>query len=110
MTLHGESGAFRLTGEELLHVWPHAEFRRVRDAGHFFPSSRPAEVIRACSQFWRGDFRKLATHRAGEGNQRHFRSERIYQAEGGWYCLTRESGSLGPFTSACAEARLRSSR
>ena len=29
---------------ELLSVWPHAEFRRVRDAGHFFPSTRPAEV------------------------------------------------------------------
>ena len=27
------------------------------------------------------------------------RSERVYQAEGGWYCLTREGGPLGPFTS-----------
>jgi pimeloyl-ACP methyl ester carboxylesterase len=99
LAMYGDNSQARLTGTELLDVWPHAEFRRVRDAGHFFPSSRPAEVIRACSQFWRGDFRKLATHRAGEGNQRHFRSERIYQAEGGWYCLTRESGSLGPFTS-----------
>jgi len=80
-------------------VWPHAEFRRVRDAGHFFPSSRPAEVIQACSQFWRGDFGELATHRAGEPEQRHFRSDRVFQAAGGWYCLTREGGSLGPFTS-----------
>jgi pimeloyl-ACP methyl ester carboxylesterase len=99
LAMYGDNSPARLTGEELLGVWPHAEFRRVRDAGHFFPSSRPAEVIRACSQFWRGDFSKLATHRAGEENERHFRSERIYQAEGGWYCLTRESGSLGPFAS-----------
>jgi pimeloyl-ACP methyl ester carboxylesterase len=99
LAMYGENSQARLTGKELLEVWPHAEFRRVRDAGHFFPSSRPAEVIRACSQFWRGDFRKLAKHRAGEGSQRHFRSERIYQAEGGWYCLTRESGALGPFSS-----------
>lgn len=99
LAMYGDNSQARVTGKELLGVWPHAEFRRVRDAGHFFPSTRPAEVIRACSQFWRGDFRKFATHRAGEGNQRHFRSERVYQAEGGWYCQTRESGSLGPFIS-----------
>jgi len=46
----------------------------------------------------RGDFRKLAMRRAGEGSQRHFRSDRVYQAEGGWYCLTREAGALGPFS------------
>ena len=99
LAMYGDNSQARLTGEELLQVWPHAEFRRVRDAGHFFPSSRPAEVIQACSQFWGGDFRKLAAHRAGEPEQRHFRSDRVLQAEGGWYCLTREGGSLGPFTS-----------
>lgn len=98
LAMYGDNSPARLTGEELLQVWPHAEFRRVRDAGHFFPSSRPAEVIQACSRFWRGDFRKLAMHRAGEGSQRHFRSDRVYQAEGGWYCLTREAGALGPFS------------
>ena len=35
----------------------------------------------------------------GHGGQRHFRSDRVYQGEGGWYCLTREGGLLGPFTS-----------
>ena len=100
LAMYGDNSQARLTGEELLEVWPHAEFRRVRDAGHFFPSSRPAEVIEACSRFWRGDFRKVAMQRAGEPEQRrHFRSDRVYQAEGGWYCLTREGGPLGPFTS-----------
>ena len=99
LAMYGDNSQARLTGEELLGVWPHAEFRRVRDAGHFFPSSRPAEVIQACSQFWHGDFEKLAAHRAGEPEQRHFRSDRVFQAEGGWYCLTREGGALGPFTS-----------
>jgi pimeloyl-ACP methyl ester carboxylesterase len=98
LAMYGDNSQARLTGEELLKVWPHAEFRRVRDAGHFFPSSRPAEVIQACSRFWRGDFHKTATHRAGEGSQRHFRSDRVYQAEGRWYCLTREAGALGPFS------------
>jgi pimeloyl-ACP methyl ester carboxylesterase len=98
LAMYGDNSPAWLTGEELLHVWPHAEFRRVRNAGHFFPSSRPAEVIQACSRFWRGDFRKLAMHRAGEGSQRHFRSDRVYRAEGGWYCLTREPGALGPFS------------
>ena len=99
LAMYGDNSQARLTGEELLRVWPHAEFRRVRDAGHFFPSSRPAEVIQACSQFWRGDFGRLATHRAGDTNGRHFRSDRVFQGAGGWYCLTREGGSLGPFVS-----------
>jgi pimeloyl-ACP methyl ester carboxylesterase len=98
LAMYGDNSQARPTSKELLDVWPHAEFRRVRDAGHFFPSSRPAEVIQACSRFWRGDFRKLAMRRAGEGSQRHFRSDRVYQAEGGWYCLTREAGALGPFS------------
>ena len=33
-------------------VWPHAEFITVPNAGHFFPSSRAAEVITACDEFW----------------------------------------------------------
>ena len=70
----------------------------MRDAGHFFPLSRPAQVIKACSWFWRGDFSKLAMHRAGEESQRHFRSDRVYLAECHWYCLTREAGALGPFS------------
>ena len=100
MAMYGDNSQARLTGDELLRVWPHAEFRRVRDAGHFFPSSRPAEVIQACSRFWRGDFERQASHRAGEEGDRHFRSDRVFQGEGGWYCLTREAGALGPFVTA----------
>jgi pimeloyl-ACP methyl ester carboxylesterase len=100
LAMYGDNSQARLTGKELLGVWPHAEFRRVRDAGHFFPTSRPAEVIQACSRFWHGDFRKIAMHRAGEPNQRHFRSDRVYQVEEGWYCLTREAGPLGPFSTS----------
>jgi len=37
MAMYGDHSQARLTGEELLRVWPHAEFRRVREAGHFFP-------------------------------------------------------------------------
>ena len=98
LAMYGDNSQSRLTGEELLRVWPHAEFRRVRDAGHFFPSSRPAEVIRACSQFWNGDFALLAPHRTGEAD-RHFRSDRVFQVADGWYCWTREGGPLGPFVS-----------
>jgi len=98
LAMYGDNSQSRLTGKELLQVWPHAEFRRVRDAGHFFPSSRPAEVIRACSQFWNGDFALLAPHRTGEAD-RHFRSDRVFQVADGWYCWTREGGPLGPFVS-----------
>jgi pimeloyl-ACP methyl ester carboxylesterase len=97
LAMYGDHSQARLTGEELLRVWPHAEFRRVRDAGHFFPSSRPEEVIRACSQFWNGDFALLPPHRAGEPDDRHFRSERVFEAADGWYCLRRDASPLGPF-------------
>ena len=99
LAMYGDNSQARLTGEELLRVWPQAEFRRVRNAGHFFPSSRPGEVIEACSRFWNGEFDALAPHRVGESGPRHFRSDRVFLAPGGWYCLTREAGPLGPFTS-----------
>jgi pimeloyl-ACP methyl ester carboxylesterase len=97
LAMYGDHSQARLTGEELLRVWRHAEFRRVRGAGHFFPTSRPAEVIQACNQFWRGDFERQPSHRSGERGDRHFRSDRVFAGQGGWYCLTREAGALGPF-------------
>jgi pimeloyl-ACP methyl ester carboxylesterase len=103
LAMYGDNSQARLTGRELLSVWPHAEFRRVRDAGHFFPTTRPAEVMQTCNRFWRGEFRKRPLHRSGEGERRHFRSDRVYEAGGGWFCLTREGPPLGPFT-AEAEA------
>ena len=50
-------------------------------------SSRPAASSGAATSS------KLATHRAGEPEQRHFRSDRVFQAEDGWYCLTREAAA-----------------
>ncbi|HUG25191.1 alpha/beta fold hydrolase [Piscinibacter sp.] len=97
LAMYGDNSQARLTGKELLRVWPHAEFRRVRDAGHFFPTSRPAEVLQACEMFWGGEFTKRPKHRSGENQESHFRSDRIYQSEGAWYCLTREKTKIGPF-------------
>ncbi len=37
------------------------------------------------------------THRKGEQPKSHFRSERVQQANGIWYLLTRESIQEGPF-------------
>ncbi|HEY2559983.1 MAG TPA: alpha/beta fold hydrolase [Caldimonas sp.] len=97
LALYGDRSQARFTGEELLNVWPHAEFRRVRDAGHFFPTTRAAEVLRSCRRFWDGEFPEAAPHRSGEADERHFRSDRIYESSGSWYCRTRESTPLGPF-------------
>lgn len=97
LAMYGDHSQARLTGSEFLRLWPHAEFRRVRQAGHFFPTTRSAEVIETCERFWDGAFRASPAQRAGEGGERHFRSERIYRSEGAWYCLTREAEPLGPF-------------
>ena len=45
LAMYGDHSQARLTGAELLALWPHAEFLRVRDAGHFFPTSRRRCVI-----------------------------------------------------------------
>jgi hypothetical protein len=98
IAMYGDQSQARLTGAELLEVWPHAEFRRVRDAGHFFPSTRPEEVIGACEAFWAGDFAKRPRHRAGDVKKSHFRSDRVYEVDGQWYCMTREQTQLGPYS------------
>ena len=97
MALYGDRSQARFTGDELLKVWPQAIFRRVRDAGHFFPTTRSGEVLRMCQRFWDGELRETTLHRVGEPDERHFRSERIYESGGLWYCLTREGAPLGPF-------------
>ncbi len=38
IAMYGDDSPARLSGTELLEIWPHAVFRRVRDAGHFFPT------------------------------------------------------------------------
>lgn len=97
LAMYADNSQARLTGKELLGVWPHAEFRSVRNAGHFFPTTRPAEVMRSCELFWDGEFGRRPKQRSGESGKRHFRSDRIYRADDGWYCLTREKTHLGPF-------------
>ncbi len=97
LALYGDHSQARLTGGELLDVWPHAEFRRVRDAGHFFPASRPEDVMLECERFWRGDYARRPVVRTGEELRRHFRSDRVFKAEGGWHFNTREKQRIGPF-------------
>jgi hypothetical protein len=97
LALYGDHSQARLTGGELLDVWPHAEFRRVRDAGHFFPASRPDDVMAECERFWRGDFARKPIVRSGEELRRHFRSDRVFKSEGQWHFTTREQKHIGPF-------------
>lgn len=98
MAMYGDQSQARLTGAELLDVWPHAVFRRVRDAGHFFPTSKPEEVISGCQRFWAGELVPVAERkRAGEGRAQHFRSDRVYQHQGQWWFSTREKERVGPF-------------
>ena len=100
LALYGDHSQARLTGKELLDVWPHAEFRRVRDAGHFFPASRPGDVIAECERFWSGDFAHKPVVRAGEAHRRHFRSNRVYRVGADWHFTTREKQRIGPFASS----------
>ncbi len=98
LAMYGDHSQARLTGGELLQVWPHAEFRRVRDAGHFFPASKPEEVISGCQRFWGGEFTSAPRpHRVGEVRQSYFRSDRVFKTEGHWYFTTREKQKIGPF-------------
>lgn len=97
LALYGDHSQARLTGGELLDVWPHAEFRRVRDAGHFFPASRPDDVMYECERFWRGEFQRKPVVRSGEELRRHFRSDRVFKADGFWHFNTREQKRIGPF-------------
>jgi len=98
MALYGDRSPARLTGTELLEVWPHAVFRSVRNGGHFFPTSRSAEVITACRRFWGIDAQRLqSAPRAGEAARAHFRSDQIFEEPNGWYFQTRESPRVGPF-------------
>ncbi len=99
MAMYGDRSPAKLTGTELLQVWPHAVFRNIRNAGHFFPTTRTREVIFACRRFWGRDIRQLQPKsRAGEPLRGHFRSDRIFQDKLGWYFRTREIPRVGPFS------------
>lgn len=100
LALYGDRSHARLTGEALLDVWPHAEFRGVRDAGHFFPSSRPAEVISDCERFWGGEFSaERRRNRDGEAARNYIRTDRVFAVDDAWYFMTREQCRMGPFAS-----------
>ena len=100
LALYGEHSHARLTGEALLEVWPQAEFRGVRGAGHFFPASRPREVISDCERYWGGEFApERRRNRDGETQRNYIRSERVYATDDGWYFMTREQCRMGPFAS-----------
>lgn len=98
MAMYGSRSLARVTGNLLLDVWPHAEFLGIHNAGHFFPISKSGEVISACDRFWGGKFSHKRMHRQGEPERNYFRSDRIYQSNNAWYCLTRESAPIGPFS------------
>jgi len=101
IAMYGDNSPARLSGAELLGLWPHATFRRVRDAGHFFPTLRPAEVLAGCERFWAGEFTNAPRrHRAGEAHRSYFRSDRVFQTDGGWYYTTRDKDKVGPFAAA----------
>jgi hypothetical protein len=103
--IYGDGSHARRTGDELREVWPEAEFRLVRGAGHFFPMSRAEELIEQCNRFW---------DRCGNGGKRvrrpsdtraYFQSDRFYMINDGWYCSLREGERLGPFASRDEAAR-----
>ncbi len=101
LAMYGDNSQAHLTGSELLQVWPHAEFRRVRDAGHFFPASRPEELLSGCERFWGGEFTNHARrYRVGEDSRSYFRSDRVFMAAGSWYFTTRERNRVGPFAAS----------
>ena len=98
LALYGDNSHARLTGEALLEVWPQAEFRGVRDAGHFFPSSRPQEMISDCMRFWGGEFSaEQRRNRVGEATRNYIRTDRVFAVDDAWYFMTREKCRMGPF-------------
>ena len=100
LALYGDNSHARLTGEALLEVWPQAEFRGVRDAGHFFPSSRPREMISDCMRFWGGEFASdQRRNREGEARRNYIRTDRVFAVDDAWYFMTREKCRMGPFAS-----------
>ena len=97
LAVYGENSQAMSTGKQLLKVWPHADFRQIRGAGHFFPRTRPTEFITICSKFWQAarPFRVLRKNEPSAQN--YFRSGRFYRKDGQWFFDTREAKQEGPF-------------
>ncbi len=98
LAMYGEHSQAMSTGEHLLDVWPHAEFRRIRGAGHFFPVSRPLELMGNCKQFLQDTCVDKLPRHGDKSKKRHFRSDRIYKQDDTWFFSTREKHEVGPFT------------
>lgn len=109
LAMYGDNSQARTTGNWLANVWPRAEFRRVREAGHFFPATRQDEVMSLCRRFWSGEFAAdRRRYRTGEGKRGWFRSDRIHRSGDEWYLDSRECHGVGPFgTVREAEAALK---
>ena len=72
----------------------------MRDAGHFFPTVRPEQVLNDCLRFWDGEFNHShRRHRAGETRRSWFRSDRVFRSDGGWFFTMRNEERMGPFAS-----------
>ncbi|MBZ0157485.1 MAG: alpha/beta hydrolase [Alphaproteobacteria bacterium] len=95
--MYGERSPAMSTGERLLELWPHADFRRIREAGHFFPITRSSEFIENCCSFWKDALLRGIPRRKGDSDKRYFRSNRFYRRDGEWFFDTRESMENGPF-------------
>ncbi len=52
LALYGDRSKACATRDFLRTLWPHAQFVTLPGAGHFFPSTRRDEVVRACETFW----------------------------------------------------------
>ncbi len=99
LAMYGEHSQAMSTGRRLLQVWPHAEFYKMRDAGHFFPVTRPAKFMACCRRFLTNSTAEVP-RRSGDNGQRFFRSDRFYTRDGvAWFVNTRESAHIGPFSS-----------
>lgn len=97
--IYGDSSHARRTGDELCSVWPEAEFRLLRSAGHFFPVSSADELIGLCERFWASSADESRKVRRPNDTRAYFQSDRFYMTDDGWYCSLREGDRLGPFPS-----------
>ena len=100
MAIYGEDSPAMSTGRHLLTVWPHAQFYRMRNAGHFFPITAADVFANHCQRFLKGNNKEKSPHRSGEYGQRYFRSDRFYRDHDRlWFVDMREKRRQGPFHS-----------
>lgn len=100
MAVYGEDSPAMSTGRHLLKIWSHAQFYRMRNAGHFFPLTAADEFAKRCRRFLKGYQTEKVRYRIGDNGHRHFRSDRFYRGDNRmWFVDTREAKREGPFNS-----------